>query len=392
MIAASRPRCAARPFCFFCVLRAPPRCCYDVGMTLHRVFRQVAPLPLILWVACSASQRGPGDYRIALVPSRSGQHGIFVMNSDTTGGKLLTSDVSAQLRPNSWSPDGKTIAFLTVRRQEFDLMTQYAIPNHSILYTMNSAGGDQKRLLDYPVSDFGWAPDSKQIFFVSAYENPERSDPGVLRGTKTPMAAIYVFILGTHQQKRVTGFGQGCSASWAPDGSRIAASFASGESSGIYVVTPDGRYGSRLTDSTTLDLRPAWAPDGNRIAYIAAATAAENSAAAGVFIIGADGTGRKRVSDRAAYQVAWARDGKTLLIQSTSGLELVDADGNQIARLTPGIDRPLDAAFTPDGQGIMFRSNHESDWHIYFVDLTGANLRRLTGQLTASQFCLSPLR
>ena len=343
-------------------------------------------------MACSASQEGPGNYKIALVPSRGGQHGIFVMNSDTTGGKLLTSDVSAQLRPNSWSPDGKTIAFLTVRRQEFELMSQYAIPNHSILYTMNSAGGDQKRLLDCPVSDFGWSPDSRQIFFVSAYENPERNDPGVLRGTKTPAAAIYVFDLETRQQRRVTGFGQGCSASWAPDGSRIAASFASGESSGIYVVTPDGRHGSRLTDSATLDMRPVWAPDGKRIAYMAAATTAENSAEAGVFVIGADGTGRKRVSDRIAYQAAWSGDGKTLLIQSTAGLELIDAEGRQIARLTPGIDRPLDAVFTPDGQGVMFRSNHETDWHIYFVDLNGANLRRLTGQLTASQFCLSPLR
>ena len=326
-----------------------------------------------------------------MVPARSGQHGIFTMNADTTGGKLLTSDVSAQLRPNSWSPDGSTIAFLTVRRQEFELMSKYPLPNHSILYTMNSAGGNQRRLLDYPVSDFGWSPDSKQIFFISAFENPEREDPAVLRGTKTPMAAIYVFSLETRQQRRVTGFGQGCSASWAPDGSRIAASFGSGDSSGIYVVTPDGRYGSRLTESTTLDLRPVWAPDGKRIAYIAVDTTGENSAA-GVYVIGADGKERKRVSDKTAYQAAWSGDGKSLLIQSTAGLELIDADGTQIALLSPGIDRPLDAVFTPDGQGVMFRSNHETDWHIYFVDLNGTNLRRLTGQLTASQFCLSPLR
>jgi Tol biopolymer transport system component len=51
----------------------------------------------------------------------------------------------------------------------------------------------------------------------------------------------------------------------------------------------------------------------------------------------------------------------------------------------------MDPVFTPDGQKVMFRSNHEGDWHLYTVGLDGANLKRVIGQLSASQFCLSPL-
>ena len=67
---------------------------------------------LMASMACSTASRKTGDYKIALTPARRGQHGIFVMNSDTTGGKLLTPDPGAQLRGASWSPDGKKIAFV----------------------------------------------------------------------------------------------------------------------------------------------------------------------------------------------------------------------------------------------------------------------------------------
>ena len=58
-----------------------------------RISSRIAPFILIAGAAYSSASRASGDYKIALVPSRSGQHGIFVMNADTSGGKLLASDV-----------------------------------------------------------------------------------------------------------------------------------------------------------------------------------------------------------------------------------------------------------------------------------------------------------
>jgi Tol biopolymer transport system component len=81
---------------------------------LKKLLEVLGPCLLLASMACSASP-GAGAYKIAIVPARSGQHGIFVMNSDNTGSKLLTADANAQLRPSSWSPDGKRIAFLSFR-------------------------------------------------------------------------------------------------------------------------------------------------------------------------------------------------------------------------------------------------------------------------------------
>ncbi len=43
---------------------------------------------LLISTACSTTPRSL-DYRIAIVPASKGQHGIFVMKADRTGGKLL---------------------------------------------------------------------------------------------------------------------------------------------------------------------------------------------------------------------------------------------------------------------------------------------------------------
>jgi len=360
-------------------------------MKAIRFYPRIAPLLLLISAACGPAPPKAGEYKIALVPSRSGQHGIFVMNSDTSGGKLLTSDVTAQLRPNSWSRDGKRIAFLAVRKPDFEMLNRYRMPNHSTLYIMDANGGNQKRLLDFPVSDFGWSPNGKQLFFISAYENPERDEPAVQSGKKPLLASIYVLDVQTGRQTRLTGFGLSCSASWAPDGTRLAVSFASSVNSGIYEVSPDGQRGLHLSESTTTDVRPVWSPDGKMIAYVAAVKSGGDAKDTGVYTVNADGTSKRRVTDRAAYEVAWSPDGKLLLLQANGSVDLVDSHGQNRVHLSAPGDNPLDAAFTPDGRGVIFRSNQDGDWHLYFVDLKGQNRKRITGQLTASLFCLSPL-
>jgi len=107
--------------------------------------------------------------------------------------------------------------------------------------------------------------------------------------------------------------------------------------------------------------------------------------------VNADGTNRKGVGTAIAQEVSWSPDGKSLLIQSPGVLNLVYVDENRTVTLTGGTIEPLDAIFTPDGKEVMFRSDHEGDWNLYAVDLKSRKVRRITGQLTASMFCLSPL-
>ena len=363
----------------------------------------IAPALLVFWIACSTHTSDRGDYKIALVPSRSGQQGIFVMNSDTTGGKLLTTDANAQLLPSSWSPDGGKIAFFAVRSEDADMISAYRMPQHFPLYEMESSGRNQRRLLDFPVSDFEWSPDGEEMLFVSAYEDPEHNDPAVRKGIKDPLSAVYVLNVKSGDQRRLTSFGHHCSGSWSPDGSSLALGFGTEEQSDVFTSSPDGKHARRLTDSQGMNLKPRWSPDGKSLAFVSIAPQGKGENLSGVYIIDSAGTNKRRVSDMEAFSITWSPDGKSLLLQSATGLVLMDLEKNRTVPLAPRIGRPLEGVFTPDGREVMFRSNHEGTWNLYAVDLAkavtstsavdiyGAGVRRLTGRLTAATFCLSPL-
>ncbi|HYK87431.1 MAG TPA: hypothetical protein VE398_01580 [Acidobacteriota bacterium] len=358
-------------------------------MSKTRVLARLVPCLLVLWAACSTPA---GEYKIALVPARGGQRGLYVVNSDSTGAKLLSTQGTVQLRAGSWSPDGKKIAYYSVGPGDSIIMNSYRIPLHSLLYVMDASGADQKRLLDVPVSNFAWSPDGRKMAFVSAYEDPQREDSEIVRGARQPVSAIYILDLNTHQQMRVTAYGYFCSASWSPDGTRIALSFGDDpKRSDIYVASLDGKHTRKVTDSPTIELYPTWSPNGKTLAWVAASVPGEETPGAGVYVLDLDGAKPRQVTNMAMSEASWSPDGKTLLLQSGDGVYVVGVDGGNPLKISGTSDRPMDAVFAPDGHRVMFRSNHEGDWHLYTVDLNGAGLRRIIGQLSASQFCLSPL-
>jgi Tol biopolymer transport system component len=345
---------------------------------------------LAILAACSPASQEKVQYKIAFVPARSGSHGIFTINSDTTGARLLTQDVTAQLRATSWAPDGRRIAFFATRRQDADLLKAYRTPLHFPLYLIDAAGGKPRRLLDFPVSSFAWAPDSEQLLFVSAYEDPQRNDPDVVNGTRAPMSAAYILNLTTGDQKRLTGFGQNCSGSWSPDGSQVALSFGTYQSSDIYLVNLKSKQTRRLTESQDINVRPVWSPNGKMIAYLSYSPSSGGGQTAAVHVIDADGARKRRLIDMNTYQVAWSPDGKSLLMQSAATVFLVDPWSAKADNPMPVYVNPMDAIFTPDGGKIVFRSNHEGPWSLYTLDLSSKKIKRISGNLSASMFCISP--
>jgi Tol biopolymer transport system component len=315
------------------------------------------------------------------------------MNSDTTGSKTLVADKGAQVRFASWSPDGKKLAFYDLRSQDESILKKYRMTNEYLLYIMDATGENQKRLLDFPVMDFGWAPDSRHLFFISAYESPDRDSLEVQSGTNRPLAYVYVLDTQTGAINRLPGSGRNCSASWSPDGTRLAVGFGIGENCGIHLISADGGESKTLTDGTTIDFRPAWSPDGKTIAYIAYTKTDADPTNSGVFVISADGTGRKRVDYRTPSYVLWSLDGSLLLLQSANMARLIDPNGQKQVQLSAGagLQSIMNAIFTPDGKRIMFCSNDSGTWRVYSIRLDGQNRKTVTIRESSSNFCLSPL-
>ena len=359
---------------------------------MHRIYSYLALIVLLASAACSTARRDAGDYRIALTPARSGQHGIFTIYSDTTGGKLLTADPGAQLRLTSWSPDGKAIAFLSTRSKDAEFLEQFRIPFHYLLYVMDAGGGSEKRLLDFPVSAFEWSPDSRRLLYISSYEDPQHDDLSVLQGKKIPMSAIYVLNISSGEHRRLTSFGKNCSGSWSPDGKLLALSFGNESISDIYTAALDGAQTRRLTDSAAAYFKPSWSPDGKAIAFVTVSTQDVAKQDEGVYVMDVAGTNKRRISTLSASSAVWSPDGKLLLLQTAAGIFLANPNGENTVNPIPQIERPLDAQFTPDGTEITFRSDHEGEWHLYAVHLRSRSLRRITGKLSCAAYCLSPVR
>ncbi len=359
---------------------------------MNRARTWIAFFSLLLCAGCSQHPGGSDGFKIAFVPNASGQFGIFSMNSDTTGLKILVADKMAQVRFASWSPDGKRLAFYTIRGQDEDILKKYRMINEYLLYVMKATGENQKRLLDFPVIDFGWAPDSRRLFFISAYESPDRNSPEVLNRTRHPLAYVYVLDTQTGRMNRLPGSGRNCSASWSPDGTRLAVGYGDGENCGIYLISPDGGRSERLTDGTTIDFRPAWSPDGRTIAYVAYSKTDANAKDSGVFVIAVDGTGKRRVDEETVSYVMWSPDGSLLLLQSANTARLIDPNGPKQVLLSAGagLRSMVNAIFTPNSR-VMFCSNDSGAWNIYSIGLGGQNRKTITGRTNSSNFCLSPL-
>jgi Tol biopolymer transport system component len=192
---------------------------------------------------------------------------------------------------------------------------------------------------------------------------------------------------------RLPGSGRNCSASWSPDGTRLAVGFGDGENCGIFLIAPDGGRSERLTDGATIDFRPAWSPDGKTLAYVAHPKTGADAEDSGVFVIAVDGTAKRRLDQEIVSYVLWSSDGSMLLLQSADTARLLDPYGQKRVLLsaTAGLQRIVNAIFTPDGNGVMFCSNDTGVWNIYSIGLDDQHRRTITSRTSSGNFCLSPL-
>jgi dipeptidyl aminopeptidase/acylaminoacyl peptidase len=126
----------------------------------------------------------------------------------------------------------------------------------------------------------------------------------------------------------------GGSASWSPDGTKLAYITGGPRTWMIWVINSDGSGRRVLVDLRGRHLTdvgmPVWSPDGSRLAV------AEDpcKACASIYIVNGDGTGQYEISRAGnSWSPAWSPDGKRIAVLYNTTVATMNQNGSGFARL-----------------------------------------------------------
>ncbi len=318
-------------------------------------------------------QVSPDGSRVVFVVTRTDTEQDRTVSNlwlvETAGGapRQLTTAYANDTAPR-WSPDGRTVAFVSDREERKEL---WLIP----------ADFGEAHRLTRGSSDVGppaWSPDGQQLVYVAKTERPAKDDP-----THTPKEGSDVRVITQLGYKMDgEGFWDGkykhlftvtvtsgepvqltdgpwddAQPTWSPDGSRIA--FVSRrtpdrewtDTSDIYTVPATGGDATQLTRSVGPFKSPAWSPDGKQIAFLGHDRPAETGPTTQdwVWTAAADGSGAP---------TALTRDYDR------------SATGGVMSDLGVGSGQ-VPIQWTPDGSGILFVTEDRGTAMVARVAMTG---------------------
>ncbi|HJW47232.1 MAG TPA: S9 family peptidase, partial [Lysobacter sp.] len=330
------------------------------------------------------------------------QSDLWRVGYDGSGRVRLTNTSKHDESRPQWSPDGKSIAFLSDRGGE-EATTQ--------VWLMPATGGKARRLTNFGdgVDDFVWSPDGKRLALIA--RDPER--PAGTPKPKNPPPIVteryqfredgvgyldqrrkhlHVFDITRGKAELLTpGAHDEQLPAWSPDGRLIAYVTKRGVDPDrhlnfdIYVIEPKvGAQERQLTTFTGSDLdpywetRPTWSPDSSRIAYLRSGEDKWIYYAPWQLAIVDVSTGTERVPapiDRCFTKPHWAPDGKSVyaLIEHSrvTYLSRVDLVDGAVTALTQGLRFDYDLDVARNGNIVVLGGNDLHPYAISAVEPSG---------------------
>jgi len=255
-----------------------------------------------------------------------------------------------------FSRDGKWITFQSTRGDHpCDL--QYVMQvDGTGLRRVSPAGGK---------STCGWfLKDGKRLFFASTHAQgdacPPRPDPSKGYVWGIDPFDFYTVARDGSDLRRLTSYGvYTAEGTLSPDGKRIVFTSLKDGDLDIYTMSVDGTDVRRLTTAPGYDGGPWWSPDGKRIVYRA-----------------------YHPTDPAELEDYRALLAQRVIRPNKMELWVMNADGSDQRQVTHLGGANFGPSWTPDGERIIFSSNHKNphsaNFDLYLVAPDGTGLTQLT--------------
>jgi len=278
---------------------------------------------------------------------------IWVVPADGSAAPRRLSAVGFSSNSPRWSPDGKTLAFLSARAPESSSGEK---PKPQIYLLSISGGGEATALTKSKngVQTYQWSPEGSRIAVVSS------SGPmdGISTADRKSDVRHY-----THIRYKFNDSG------WFDDKRRH-----------LWVVSVPGGEAKQITEGQDWnDTDPQWSPDGTRIAFVSDRTgkAYDDSHNTDIWVIPAAGGNLTKISDHAFEDEnpRWSPDGKQILFAGQTAahqfpkLYLAAASGGAASQLAvKDLDLiPADLHWPAPGS-ILFTAGVKGETHILRAD------------------------
>ena len=233
-------------------------------------------------------------------------------------------------------------------------------------YIVNADGSGLHRVssgLGRTTCGYFFAGDTR-IFYAST-EHADQACPPRPDYSKGYVWALYDYDIyvadssGANRQRLTTNPGYDAEGTLSPDGGTIVFTSLRAGDLDIYTMHTDGTHLRRLTSRLGYDGGPFFSPDGKQIVYRASRL--------------------ESAADSADYRALLAQQ---LVRPTRMDLWIMNADGTGQRRVTDLAGASFAPFFTPDGQRIIFASNYQNprsrNFDLYLVNLDGTGLEQVT--------------
>ena len=331
---------------------------------------------------------------------------IWSVPADGSRGPVALTTAPQSSNSPRWSPDGKTIAFLSTRPAAGDAVAD--TPRNQV-WLLPLGGGEPRRLttLLNGVNSFQWSPDGARLVVVSRtgpsdtakspsdvrhykHANYKFNDTGWFDDTRAHLWVVEV------SSGRATPLTSGddwndSDPQWSPDGRRIAfvsdrsgKAFDESNDTDVWVIDANGGTPSKISDHATGDNAPRWSPDGQTIAFV---SSVPEKAHPKIWLAPSAGGGAARLAaeglDLIPGALRWAEGGRALYfetgVKGTSHLYRVDLAARRAAPVTSGERTVRFVDVNEKTNRLAYAVNdptHLDD--LYVADLSGRNEKQLT--------------